>query len=83
MEISDLTGGVFRSEELLEGNNLGCFAFQAVAQIRSDLLGVGSAVERLQSLVGGLVRQLGCPKLGRIEKGLLEQFPGYMRSPIY
>lgn len=83
MEISDLTGGVFRSGMLLQGNNLGCFAFQAAAQIKSDLLGVGNAVERLQSLVGGLVRQLGCPKLGRIEKGLLEQFPGYMRSPIY
>jgi hypothetical protein len=30
VNIADLTGGVFNAETLLEGNNLMCFAFQAV-----------------------------------------------------
>ena len=83
VQVEDLTGGLFRSSSLLSGNNLGCFAFQAASQIRSDLLNVGDLINRLQSAVGRIVSQLSCPQLMRIEASQLEQFPGYQRDPIY
>lgn len=83
VQVEDLTGGVFRSTDLLSGNNLGCFAFQAAAQIKSDLLNVGELVNRLQAAVGSIVSSLACPQLNKIDSSLLEQFPGYQRDPIY
>lgn len=83
IQVEDLTGGVFRSADLLDGNNLGCFAFQVASQIQSDLLNVGQLVSRLQGVVGNIVSSLACPQLGKIDASVLEQFPGYQRDPVY
>lgn len=83
VQVEDLTGGLFRSADLLSGNNLGCFAFQTVAQIRSDLLNVGGLLSRLQAAVGGIVSSLSCPQLTKLDASELEQFPGYQQDPIY
>jgi hypothetical protein len=37
VDVADLTGGVFNSKTLLEGNNLGCFVYQR-SQISSSAL---------------------------------------------
>jgi hypothetical protein len=39
VNIADLTGGVFNAETLFEGNNLMCFAFQAVSALNEAVLG--------------------------------------------
>ncbi|CAK4030900.1 Aromatic peroxygenase [Lecanosticta acicola] len=82
VDLRDLTGGVYNSGDLLRGNNLGCFGFQSVAQEKGDLLSA-PVLTQLQDLLGSVVSQLGCPRLERIDKKELEQFPGYMRAPAY
>jgi len=75
VDINDLTGGVFNAGDLLQGNNLGCFAFQLSAQAKPDLL-LG-LLNPVTDLVGDLVSQLSCPKLRQADEDLLKQFPGY------
>merc|ERR1712193_293463 len=60
---------------LLQGNNLGCFAFQLSAQAKPDLL-LG-LLNPVTDLVGDLVSQLSCPTLRQADEDLLKQFPGY------
>jgi hypothetical protein len=79
VNIDDLTGGVFNLQTLLQGNNLGCFAFQASAQFKSDFV-LKTLLDRLQDVVGNVVTQLSCPKLRAFDEDLLRQFPGYTRS---
>lgn len=75
VDINDLTGGVFNAGDLLDGNNLGCFAYQLSAQAKPDLL-LG-LLNPLTDLVGDLVSELSCPKLRQADEDLLKQFPGY------
>ncbi|EGP83573.1 unnamed protein product [Zymoseptoria tritici ST99CH_3D1] len=78
VNINNLTGGVFNGADLLKGNNLGCFAFQTVTQLKGDLL--AGVVSGIQNLLGSLIPQLGCPKLNRIDEQQLRRFPGYVRG---
>ncbi|PPJ52290.1 hypothetical protein CBER1_09557 [Cercospora berteroae] len=82
VNVEDLSGGVFNSDDLLKGNNLGCFAFQTVAQVKADLL-LDDILNGVQTAVGSIVTQLGCPQLKAIDEAQLEQFPGYQKSPIF
>lgn len=75
MDIEDLSGGLFNAGDLLEGNNLGCFAYQISAQAKPDiLLGL---LDPLTDALGDVVSQLGCPRLENADEELLQQFPGY------
>jgi hypothetical protein len=76
-----LSGGVFNGASLLEGNNLGCFVYQAAAQAKPDIL-LGP-LNALTSAIGGVVGALGCPQLASMDANLLKQFPGYTKSPVY
>lgn len=81
VDVSDLTGGLFNTASLLQGNNLGCFIYQLSAQAKPDiLLGV---LNKLTDLVGSLISPLGCPQLKKIDTNLLKQFPGYTQKPVY
>lgn len=82
VDVSDLSGGLFKSADLLKGNNLGCFAFQAVAQVKADFI-LGPLLTQLQNLVGSVVSQLGCPQLETIDDTQLKQFPGYEKAPEF
>lgn len=82
VNVSDLTGGVFNSADLLQGNNLGCFAYQTVAQVKTDFL-LDDVLNQVQSAVGSVVTQLGCPQLRRLDEEQLEQFPGYQKAPSF
>jgi hypothetical protein len=82
VDIADLTGGVFNAATLLEGNNLMCFAFQALSAAAPDLLrglfgNVLAAVEKLTGALNEAVLQpLGCPQLTKYDASLLQKFPG-------
>jgi len=82
VDIQNLTGGIFDSAGLLQGNNLGCFAFQAAAQVKSDFV-LLDALNELTDAVGSIVTQLSCPQLQELNEFDLEQFPGFTRSPAF
>lgn len=82
VELEDLTGGLFKSADLLKGNNLGCFALQAAQQVKADLL-LKPVLTQLQDLIGGVVTQLSCPQLQSIDESVLEKYPGYNKAPEF
>ena len=68
VNLGDLTGGVYNSQNLLQGNNLVCFGYQvlltAVPDILKGLVGdVTSALNVLTSRVAPSFAQLNCPQL--------------------
>ena len=81
VDIANLTGGVFNSRTLLQGNNLACFLYQLSAQAKPDIL-LG-ALDKLTDAIGKVVGRLGCPQLKAIDKKQLQQFPGYTKQPVY
>ena len=81
---ADLTDGVFNSQNLLQGNNAICFALEASLQEAPDILSglysdVNPALDALGTAVNKATDGLGCPKLNEINKGQLNQFPGYTK----
>lgn len=81
VDISNLTGGVFNSQTLLESNNLGCFLYQVSAQGKPDIL-LG-ALNQLTGAIGSIIGKLGCPQLQAIDAKQLQKFPGYTKQPVY
>lgn len=81
VDVAKLTDGVFNAETLLEGNNLMCFAFQAVSTGGPDILRglLGNALAAVQKLTDALnpvIGALGCPQLVKYDAALLKGFPG-------
>jgi hypothetical protein len=84
VDVTNLTGGVYSSESLLQGNNAMCFAFQAAQQGAPDLLkGVlsdaTSALNQLAGAIDPVLSSLGCPQLEAIDESQFSQFPGYSK----
>ena len=68
VNLGDLTGGVYNSQNLLEGNNLICFGYQTLLTVVPDVLkglvgDVTSALNVLTSRVAPQFAQLNCPQL--------------------
>lgn len=82
VELQNLTNGVFNTPQLLQGNNLGCFVFQVITQVKADFI-LGGVLTSLQDVVGGIIGKLSCPQLQSFDESLLEQFPGYQKSPEF
>lgn len=83
VNIADLTGGVFNTQTLLEGNNLACFAFQAVSIASPDILRGGllgsltqMAVQKLVDALNPVLATFNCPQLTTYDTSLLKVFPG-------
>ena len=79
---ANLTGGVFTAGNLLQGNNLACFGFEASLQEAPDILSglfsdITSALAQLGSAVNAATNGLGCPKLNEIDKTQFAKYPGY------
>jgi len=78
VNVENLTGGVFNSDTLLDGNNALCLAYEFAQQGEPDLL------KSLAGVVGGAaataLEALGCPSLQSIDTNMLKQFPGYTKS---
>lgn len=79
VSVSNLTGGVFNGASLLQGNNLGCFAFQAATQANADVVtGLLKPVSSvLTSALSPVLGPLSCPQLKAIDQTELKRFPGY------
>ncbi|KAG4429585.1 hypothetical protein IFR05_014934 [Cadophora sp. M221] len=77
----DITGGVLNGVTLLQGNNLGCFFFQAAQQaIPSVLSGVVANLAPVIALVNQYISPvtqiLNCPALNTFNQSAFNQFPG-------
>ncbi|KAF2433910.1 Cloroperoxidase [Tothia fuscella] len=85
VDLSDLTGGVFRTGGLLEGNNLECFVLQSIMAAQPDILGsffldVKSATRPLTNNIQTQLAGLACPQLNKYDTTLFQKYPGYQRS---
>lgn len=84
----NITGGVYTSANLLQGNNLACYGLELSLMEGPDILtGLYSdddaAVDALGTAVNKATGALGCPQLNAINKGQfnsdLAQYPGYTK----
>jgi hypothetical protein len=81
VDLTDLTGGVYNSETLLEGNNLACFAYQAAQQAAPDILGglftsITKPMAKLTEALNKVMANLNCPQLEKFDSNQFDQFPG-------
>ncbi|KAF2821658.1 Cloroperoxidase [Ophiobolus disseminans] len=81
VDVTDLTGGVFKTGTLLQGNNFACFAYQLAAQAKPDIL--GGLLSAVTDAVGKVLSGLSCPQLKAIDTKQLQALPGYSRKPVY
>lgn len=82
----NLTGGLYDAQTLLQGNNLGCFAFQAAQQgIPAALKGLVSDLAPVLSLVNQYIspvtQLLNCQALTTFDQSALNQYPGASYHP--
>ncbi|KAF9026033.1 Cloroperoxidase [Hymenopellis radicata] len=76
VNLGDLTGGGFNAKNLLEGNNLMCFMYQAVMSALPDVI-LGGVVDTLiLQYVTPLFAGLGCPELTQWDSSLYGIYPG-------
>jgi hypothetical protein len=85
IEPTDLTGGVFNSATLLEGNNFMCYAMQLAVQQLPDILSglltdKDAAQDKVGTEINSITNSLGCPKLNNINKDQFNKYPGYTNS---
>lgn len=78
---SDLTGGIYNTKTLLQGNNALCLAFQAVSMgtpgiLRGLVSDVAHAVGILSAPLAQVVGTLGCPQLAKFDTSLFTPYPG-------
>jgi hypothetical protein len=81
VDTSDLTGGVFNSASLLDGNKGACFLYQA--SLAAMPSAAAPALGALGSVLGWALNQLGpdmakleCPQLATFDNSLFNAFPG-------
>ncbi|KAF8699333.1 Peroxidase, family 2, partial [Rhizoctonia solani] len=81
VNVGDITGGVYNSVNLLEGNNLICFAFQAAQQAMPDVLkgilgDLTAALSLWTANITPILSGLGCPELTKYDGSVLSAYPG-------
>jgi hypothetical protein len=81
VDLSDLTGGVYNTGSLAQGNNAACFAFQFSQQAAPDLLkGLFSSItqplSQLNDALGSVFSELSCPRLQSIDTAQFSNYPG-------
>ncbi|KAF8699235.1 Peroxidase, family 2, partial [Rhizoctonia solani] len=69
--LDDLTGGVYNAKNLLEGNNLFCFALQA-----SQAGMVGPASNFFNKNISPIISLMGCPVMKQYNTSALAMYPG-------
>lgn len=80
VDIGNLTGGVYNLQNLVQGNNAACLAFQLVLQALPDVVkGLYSPISlplvRLNGVLGNAIDGLSCPQLQNVDMDQLRQFP--------
>ena len=84
----NLTGGVFTSSNLLQGNNLACYGLELTLMEAPDILSglysdISSALDALGTAFNSATESLSCPKLNAINMNQfnsdLSKYPGYTK----
>ena len=78
VSLGDFTGGVFDTSNLLQGNNLACFGYQAAKEATPDVALV--ALTDLVDPLDNILDRLSCPRLSQFDNSQLQSFPGYTRK---
>lgn len=81
VDISDLTGGVYNAQNLAQGDNAACFAFQFSQQAAPDLLkglfsSLTAPLSQLNSALASVFAELSCPQLKAIDTSQFANYPG-------
>lgn len=81
VNVGNITGGVYNSADLLQGNNLICFGFQAAQQAIPDVLkgplgDSTAAISLLTTKIAPILSGLGCPQLTKYDGSVFKTFPG-------
>ena len=68
VDLTNFTGGVYNEKNLLEGNNLGCFAYQSAALLAPDFLSkkfhsIDLALAQITNAFSNALAPLNCPEL--------------------
>ncbi|EGP89784.1 uncharacterized protein MYCGRDRAFT_90507 [Zymoseptoria tritici IPO323] len=84
VDASDISGGVYNTRTLGEGNNAMCFATQFLAQAMPDMIkcsgvlnDVLGAMSQFTQSLNGAFGALNCPQIEKLDKSQFDQFPGY------
>ncbi|PQE32143.1 hypothetical protein CJF32_00001736 [Rutstroemia sp. NJR-2017a WRK4] len=86
VDLGNLTGGTYNLANLVEGNNLVCFAIQAMQLSMPDAISgiVGDLATVLAwatKLLTPILTKLSCPELAGYDTSLFEKFPGSGYNP--
>ncbi|KAJ9094060.1 hypothetical protein QFC21_006161 [Naganishia friedmannii] len=82
VDLSDLTGGVYNSQSLAQGNNALCFAYTSLLTLTPDILkGVLKDVTgAVNQIVGQFITpqfaSLNCPSVQYYNKDVFKKYPG-------
>jgi hypothetical protein len=81
VDLQDLTGGAYNLQNLAEGDNALCFAYQFAQQAAPDLLkGLFSSITKplsqLNDALAKVFAELSCPQLKSIGCSQFNQYPG-------
>ena len=84
----NLTGGVYTTSNLLQGNNAFCYGLELSLMESPDILAGlysddNAAADALGTAINKATDALGCPKLNAVDKGQFArdfaQYPGYTK----
>ena len=84
LDPGDLTGGVYNTPTLLQGNNAICYGLELTLQEAPDLLSglysdVNAAMDKLGTAIQNATHALGWPTLNNVGKGQFGKYPGYTK----
>lgn len=81
LDLQNITGGVYNTETLGQGDNAQCFAYQFAQQAAPDILkGLFSSItqplSQLNDALAKVFAELSCPQLESIDTSQFSNFPG-------
>ena len=85
ISLTDFTGGVYNAQNLFQGNNLACFAYQAIQQGLPDLLTANQLTTKALSLLDPYLSKafgaLTCQQVSKFNNNNIPPYPGRSYSP--
>lgn len=84
VNLTSLTGGVYNTDNLFQGNNLACFGYLALQQAVPDFVSTGAlqaADKLLNPYLSAAFGALNCPEVAKFNNNDLNNYPGKNYSP--
>ncbi|KAG8786643.1 hypothetical protein FRC12_016428 [Ceratobasidium sp. 428] len=81
VDIANITGGVYNAANLLQGNNIACFAYQTFQMDAPDILSglfndITAALGVITKYITPQFLNLGCPELSKYDGSVFGTYPG-------